>query len=301
MGLATNAFTTYHSVGNREDLIDVITNISPVDTWVTTNSGSGRADAIKHEWQTDALAAVGSNATLEGDDLSSSAITPTSRLQNSCQILRKSFTVTDTQEAIKKAGRASEIDYQTMKISKEMARDIEYALVVNSAEVTGTSAVARQMKGILGWIATNVTTASASTVDLTETLYNDNLALIWAQGGKPSNTLVGAYQKRRIDSFTTNTRNIMAEDQKLVAAVNLYQSSFGVIAVRLHHILNGASTTTIINLGDMELWRKAWLRPVVRQEIPRAGSARKFMMEAELTLESRQEKGSGKMTGFKGA
>jgi hypothetical protein len=301
MGLAANAFTSYHSVGNREDLIDVITNISPTDTWVLSNTGTSRAENIKHEWQTDALATAASNAVLEGDDLSSNAITPTSRLQNSCQILRKSFTVTDTQEALDKAGRASEIDYQTMKISKDMARDIEYALVINSAEVTGTTAAARQLKGILGWIATNVTTATASTEDLTETKFNDNLALIWAQGGKPSNTLVGAYQKRRIDSFTTNTRNIMAEDQKLVAAVNLYQSSFGVVAIRLHTILNSASTTTIINLGDPELWRKAWLRPVKTIEIPRAGSARKFMMEAELTLESRQEKGSGKMTGYKGA
>lgn len=301
MALATNAMTTYHAVGNREDLIDVITNISPVDTWVTTNIGTTRAEAIKHEWQTDALAAAASNATLEGDDLSSGAIVATSRLSNSCQILRKSFTVTDTQEAVKHAGRASEIDYQTMKISKELARDIEYALVINAVEVTGTSAVARQLKGILGWITTNVTTASASTVDLTETLLNDNLALVWAQGGKPSNTLVGSYQKRRIDTFTTNTRNIMAEEQKLVAAVNLYQSSYGVIAVRLHQILNGASTTTVINLGDPELWQKAWLRPVNRIEIPRAGSARKFMMEAELTLEARQEKGSGKITGLKGA
>lgn len=300
MGLATNAFTAYHAAGNREDLIDVITNISPTDTWVTTNIGSTRAENIKHEWQTDALATAASNATLEGDDLSSGAITATSRLSNSCQILRKSFTVTDTQEAIKHAGRASEIDYQTMKISKELARDIEYAVVVNAAEVTGTSGVARQMKGLLGWIATNNTTASATTVDLNETLLNDNLALIWAQGGKPSNAIVGSYQKRRIDSFTTNTRNIMAEDQKLVAAVNLYQSSYGVIAVRLHTILNSASTTTVIILGDLELWQKAWLRPVNRQEIPRAGSARKFMMEAELTLEARQEKGSGKITLLKG-
>jgi len=46
----------------------------------------------------------------------------------------------------------------------------------------------------------------------------------------------------------------------------------------------------------MGLWVKAWLRPVVREELARTGASRKYMIEAELTLEGRQEKGSGKIT-----
>lgn len=301
MGAPTNAFQTYQAVGNREDLIDVITNISPMETWFTSNSGTTKATAVKHEWQTDALAAAAANAVIEGDDLTASAITPTTRVQNSCQILRKSFIVTDTQEAVAKAGRASEIDYQTMKVTKELAKDIEYALVINASEVTGASGTARQLKGVIGWIATNTGSASATTVDITEAAFNANLALIWASGGKPMNALVGAYIKQKMDAFTTNTRQVMADDQKLVSAVNVYQSSFGVVALRLHHQINTTAPGTIVILGDMELWKKAYLRPVVRQEIPRSGAARKFMIEAELTLESRQEKGSGKLTGYKSA
>lgn len=301
MGLPTDTFTVYHSVGNREDLIEVITNISPVETWFTSHVGKDRATAIRHTWQTDALASPAANAMIEGDDATNVAITPTTTASNSCQILRKVFQVTTTQQAIKKAGRGNEVDYQTMKRSKELAQDIEYALLINSSEVTGTSGVARQLKGVLGWIATNVTTASASTVDLTESAFNDNLGLIWAQGGKPSYTLVGSYQKRKISGFTTNTRQITAEEKKLVSTVAIYESDFGVIQIMLHYIMNTSASTTILNLGSLDLWNTAWLRPVVREELAKTGSSDKYMMEAELTLESLQEKGSGKMTGYKGA
>ena len=301
MGLPTDTQTVYHTVGNREDLIDVITNISPVDTWFMSNIGSTRATAIKHEWQTDALGAAAENAQLEGDDFAAAAVVATARLQNSCQILVKVFQITETQQAVVSAGRGSEVDYQQTKRSKELARDIEYALLINAAEVTGTSAAARKMKGALGWIATNVTTASATTVDLTEAVYNDNLALIWAQGGFPSYTLVGVYQKRKIAGFTSNVRNINADSQKIVNTVSVYESDFGVIQVRLHQQLNTSAAGTVLNLGVLDLWKKAYLRPILTTKLAKTGSSDKYKIEAELTLESRNEKGSGKMTGYKSA
>lgn len=301
MTAPAGTFQTYQAIGNREDLIDVITNISPVDTWFTQVTGSVRATAVRHEWQTDALAAAAANAQIEGDDAVASNVTPTVRLQNSCQILWKVFQISETQQAVNAAGRENEMDYQTMKFAKELARDIEYALVINAAEVTGNATTARQMKGVLGWITTNVTTATATTVELTEAAYNDNLQLIWAQGGYPSFSLVGAHIKRVISAFTTNTRKIQAEEKKLVSAVNIYESDFGTIEIRLHQILNTVAAGTVINFGSMDLWNKAWLRPVLRTPLAKTGSSDKYKIEAELTLESRQEKGSGKLTGYKPA
>lgn len=301
MGVPASTFQTYQSIGNREDLIDVITNISPVDTWFTSNTANVRASAIRHEWQTDSLAAAGANAQIEGDDATNIAVVPTVRAGNSCQIIRKVFQITETQQAINKAGRGDEIDYQTMKFSKELAKDIEYALIINAAEVTGTAAIARQLKGVLGWIVTNVTTATATTQTLTETLLNDNLALIWAQGGLPYATLVSSGKKRAISGFSANsTRRIAADDRRLVNAIDIYESDFGTIMIRLHYEINATQPTTILNLGQMNLWAKAWLRPVKREALAKTGSSDRYMIEAELTLESRQEKGSGKMTGFAG-
>ena len=297
MSIPTNAYTTYESIGQREDLIDVITNISPMDTWFTSNSGTARATGRFHEWQTDALAAAAANATIEGDEAAASAITPSERAGNYTQILRKTFQITDTADMVDKAGRDSELGYQTQKNLKELARDIEYALIINSASASGASGTARQMKGVLGYIATNNTTGTGTGDEvLTEAMLNDNLQLIWAQGGQPSNVLCGAFQKRKISNFTTNTRNMNATEEKLVRSVDVYQSDFGILAIRLHHQINTTVAGTMVILGDMSLWKKAWLRPVKQQELARTGASTKMMIEAELTLESRQEKGSGKIT-----
>lgn len=297
MAIPANTFSTYAAIGNREDLIDVIENISPMDTWFTSNTGSGRSTARYHEWQRDALAASAANAVIEGDDATTVAIPPTTREGNYTQILRKVFQITDTQEVVDTAGRGSEVGYQTAMKIKELAKDIEYALIINASAVSGATGTARQLKGVLGWIATNVTTGTGTgTQALTESMLNDNLQLIWAQGGKPQNVLCGAFQKRVISAFTTNTRDVSADSKKLTSAVDIYQSDFGTLAIRLHHEINTTCPEKMIILGDMGLWKKAWLRPVKKDELARTGASRKFMIEAELTLESRAEAGSGKIT-----
>ncbi len=297
MAVPTNTLVSYSDTTIREDLIDVITNISPVDTWFLSNTGSGKATARYHEWPVDSLASPGANAVLEGDDATASAITPPTRTGNYTQILRKVFQISDSQEAFDKAGRGSDLSYQLEKHLTELATDIEYALIVNSTAVSGSASVARQMKGVLGWITTNVTTGTGTGSEpLTESMVNDNLQLIWSQGGKPSNVIVGAFQKRKFDSFTTNTRDIAASEKTLVAAVDVYKSSFGTLMVRLHHQMQTSAPDTVVIFGDMKLWRKAWARPVKPEKLARTGSSTKYMIEAELTLESRQEKGSGKIT-----
>lgn len=297
MAIPANTYTTYEAIGNREDLIDIITNISPVDTFVTSNTGSTRATARFHEWQTDALAAAGANTTIEGDTATTVAITPTARVGNYAQILRKVFQISDTQNAVDSAGRSNESAYQTAKNLRELARDIEYALIINSTSASGASGTARQLKGIVGWITTNNETGTGTGNEaLTESMLNDNLSTIWAAGGFPSTILCGAFQKRAISNFSTNTRNVAASAMELTRAVDIYQSDFGTVQVRLHHQINTTIPGTLIVLGDMNLWRKAWLRPVKREELARVSSSERFMIEAELTLESLQEKGSGKIT-----
>ncbi len=302
MAIPANTFKTFDAVGIREDLIDVITNIDPVDTFVTSNTGNKRAKNTYHEWQTDSLAAATANSVLEGNDATATAITPTTRVGNYTQILRKVFQITDTQEAVDTAGRGSEIAYQTAKKLKELARDIEYALVINTSASAGSSNAARTLKGMDGWISDNCTYGGASvgaSVTLSEGLVNDALQLVWADGGRPQYVLCGAFQKRQIDAMSTNTREIRADTKTLVSAVDIYKSSFGDLQIRLHHQVNTTIPAKVLILGDMDLWNKAWLRPVKREKLARTGSSTKYMIEAELTLESLQEKGSGKIVGLK--
>lgn len=290
-------FKTYEAVGNREDLTDVITNISPIDNWFQANTGTGKATATYHEWQTDALAAAGANAALEGAAFSDATLAATTRTGNYTQILKKEFKVSKTQDAVNSAGRKKEMAYQTEKKVKELSNDIEYALLINASAVAGDASTARQLKGVTGWITTNATDGGG-TADITEAILLDSLQDLWAAGGKPSTVLCGAFQKRSMSAFTTNTRYAMADEEKLTQAVDVYQSDFGVVVLRLHHIINTSVPDNIYIFGDMGLWSKSYLRPVVRKPEPFAGDADLYSMVAELTLECRQEKGSAILTNY---
>lgn len=304
MAIGTGSYQTYTTIGIREDLIDLITNISPSENWFTKNSGNGSAKQTYHEWQTDVLAAAGANAHVESEVASASAITPTVRTGNYTQILVKDFSVSDTNEAVVAAGRKSEIAYQKAKYMKELANDIEFALIVNSAAASGASATARQLKGVLGWVATNLTTATSATSAsaVNETEFNNTLALIWAQGGvDPFTVLVGGVQKRSISLFTgNNTRFNNIEKSKINSVVDVYESDFGKVVVKKHRVMNATGQLgKVLILGDMDLWKKAWLRQGSWEKLARTGAFSHYHIESELTLESLQEKGHGQMTGYK--
>lgn len=278
----------------------VITNIDPVDTWFQSNIGSTKATQRTHEWMLDALAAPASNAQIEGNQVSATAIVAPTRTSNQCQILGKYFAITETEEIVEKAGRDSEVAYQKTNKLKELANDMEYALLINASTVTGAVGTARQMKGVIGWLTTNVMTGTATSVGsnepLTEDVFNRALQLVWNTGGKPSNCLMGAFQKRKIDAFTTNVKNVNADENKLVNNVSIYESPFGTVALKIHHIMHTEAPDKLIIFGDMKLWKKAWMRPLKWKNLPYTGFAQFWGCEAELTLESRAETGSGIIT-----
>lgn len=118
---------------------------------------------------------------------------------------------------------------------------------------------------------------------------------MWAAGGYPEVCLSGAFQKRTISAFTTNTRYMVADENKLASAVDVYQSDFGTVQIRLHHQMNTTLPSKVFIFGDMSHWVKAWLRPVKKQQEPFAGDAELWTIRTELCLESRQEKGHGKI------
>ena len=294
MAIATNTYTTYDTTGMREDLIDVISNIDPVSTWFQSNIGNARASQRYHEWLLDSLAAPAANVQIEGNQLTATAIVPPVRSGNYCQILSKSFSITETEEVTDKAGRNSEVAYQKANKLKELANDIEYALIINASAVSGGTATARQLKGLSGWITSNnITGTGTESQPLTETLWNDGLQTVWNAGGKPSNCLMGAFQKRKVDAFTSNTKNVNADQNKLINHISIYESPFGTVALRIHHIMESDVPSKIFILGDMKLWKKAYLRPLQWKDLPYTGFARFLGCEAELTLESRAEAGSG--------
>ena len=155
MAQPTNTFDSYDAKGIREDLQDVIYDISPSETPFYSSVAKVTASNTYHEWQTDALRASADNKHVEGDDTVAEARTATSRLGNYTQIFKNAVTVPDTDSGLKKAGRAAEMAYQVLKVAKEQKLDIEKALFANNARVAGNSSTARELAGAPAWLITN--------------------------------------------------------------------------------------------------------------------------------------------------
>lgn len=289
----STAKLTYDAIGNREDLADVIFNISPTETPFLSRFGKVKAQATYHEWLTDSLATAAENKNIEGGDYSFTKPASRTRLGNYTQIHVTPVEVSDTQRSVDSAGLEDEFAYQMAKKMKEHARDIEYSLV-NGTGNSGTSGAGREMKGVLAWLTTNVETGTGTgNESLTEAMFNDLLQAIWTQGGMPDYAYANGYQKRQISSFTGgNTRNVGASEKEVIAGVDIYDSDFGRIKVIPHRFM----TASVVAVLQNDLWKVASLRPTKKVDVAKVGSATRAVIETELTLEAREEAGSGKAT-----
>ena len=305
MAQPTNTFDTYDSIGEREDLSDVIYNISPTDTPFLSSAAKTSSTAVLHEWQTDALAAAStSNAVIEGDEATLDAVTATTRLSNSCQIMDKTVVITGTQEAVDKAGRASEIAYQIAKKAKELKRDMEAQITTNNAEVTGSATAAREMGSLGAWVATNDVMGTSGTSGsvgntartdgtqrvFTESLLKSVIKSVWDEGGDPTMIMVGPFNKQKLSGFTGNsTRFDAGADATLYTSVDVYASDFGQLQV----VPNRFSRDRDCYVLDMNYWGIAFLRDFSMHELSKTGDSEKRQLLVEATLESRNEAASG--------
>ena len=306
MAQPTNTFDTYDSVGEREDLSDVIYSISPTDTPFLSSAAKTQATAVLHEWQTDSLAAAStSNAVIEGDEATLDASTATTRLSNSTQIMDKTVVITGTQESVDKAGRASELAYQIAKRAKELKRDMEATITGNIAEVAGNSTTARKMGTLGSWVTTNDDVASdgasgagagnAAHTDGTQRAFTEAqlksvIKSVWNAGGDPSMIMVGPFNKQKLSGFTGNsTRFDAGADATLYTSVDVYASDFGQLQV----VPNRFSRDRDAYVLDMEYWGIAFLRDFSMHELAKTGDSEKKQLLVEFTLEVRNEAAHG--------
>ena len=299
--MPANAFLTTTAIGGREDLVDVIYNTAPTDTPFISAIDKVKAEAVTHEWQRDVLTAPANNAVAEGADASYTAITPTQRLSNQTQISRKTFSISDTQERVSKAGRKSEIRYQLVKQGKELRKDMELALIENPTLTTGAT---RQTRGLRGWIVTgsssgatgaapNFSTNTAPTDGtlrtFTEALLRSAVLSAYTNGGNPTMLMVHPSIKQNISAtFTGNgTKFNKGEAKDLWTAWDVIQTDFGVLDVVPNRVMSRTREAYVI---DPEMCALAVLRDMEDQELARIGSARNYMLETEYALEVREER-----------
>ena len=298
MAELTNVFTTHTAIGNKEDLSDFITNISPEEAPAYDRLGSVNASAVLHEWQVDVLRAATSNAQTEGKQFSATAITPTVRINNRVQTFTEEFTVSTIQEKVSKAGRAKESAYQMDKAAKALKRDFEYTLWNLGADATGadgSAGLGRKMKDIHAWISGTNNTGCVSTLTadasatMTETEFNKSWQMIWAQGGKPNAVYCAGNLKRLISGWGTSTSRVWSGEKKITNTVGVYEGDYGILETVLDRYTNAKA----VYLVQEDLFKKATLEPVQWRNLGVLGLGTSFMLYTTWTVESRNASGSG--------
>lgn len=264
-----------------------------------SNIGKKKINSKYHEWLIETLTAAANCAVTEGNDAVLADGHVQTRVGNYTQVAAKWFSVSDTLEAIDKAGRKSEIAHNTTLFLKELARDMEYGLLNNAS---ATSSDPRSAMGAKGWITTNCTsfTTGTSVTTLTETLFNDAIANCWTQGGNPGMVLAPMKLKRKISAFTGNsklTTNVDAEAKKIILSVDYYESDAGVIKVYATRFLatdDAASYDSILIL-EKEKWQLGTLQGLKTEKLAKTGLSTKIQMSTEYTLISLQEAASARI------
>jgi hypothetical protein len=304
-------FSSYELVGAKEDISDVITNISPRKTPFQTAIGSEKVTQKLFQWQEDSLRATADNAQGEGFDATYITVNATAMRQNVTQIFAEAVQVSGTVDATSTYGRARESAYQLAKSAAQVKRDLEFAMVgQNTVLNAGTTpngtntprhfASYSQLLTVAGNVAYAGVGNTVSEANLLTALQN-----CWNNGAEPSVISVTAANSITVAGFAKAAgryRTIVDANSgsgKVVNAVDLYVSPFGQVKVVLNRFQKSSWTLVF----DPEMWVKATLRPWFRETLAKTGDSLKQMIVGEFSLKHKNFLASslvvdGATTGF---
>lgn len=310
MAQPSYTFDSYDAVGIREDLSNVIYDISPDETPFYSKTKKGKASNTYTEWQTDALRSSAANAHIEGDDTTAEARTATTRKGNYTQIFKNAVVIPDTDEGLDKAGRAREMAYHVLKVAKEQKLDIEKALFDNNARVAGDGSTARELAGAPAWLITNINFQSgnsganptgdgtdARTDDGTptafsQTKFDDVMKQIWDSGGKPDTVYLSSFQMNVALGFTGNNNQrstVQANGEKVIKSLAVYVTPWGTV----EFMPSRENRSRDVFIMQDNMWEVAILRGTKNTELAKTGDNTKRQVVTELTLKCLNEKAHG--------
>lgn len=312
MAQPTNTYDSYDGAnGNREDIADIIFDISPEETPFLSAIKKTKASATLHQWVTDSLdSPSATNAHVDGDDAQPGVTNAPNRYTNNTQILKKHVVVSGTQEKVKKVGRNSEVAYQLPRKLLALRTDCESSMIggaaIGNPKVGGSDSVAREMGSIYTYLTSNLSlgsgTGAASTGDgsdamvagtarpLTEGLLTTVLSSCYSNGGKPSLLFVSPTNRAIVSSFAGNgTRYVSTDDKKLTTSIDVYEGDFATLKVMpSRHI----ASTNVLAI-DPEMVAAAELRPVDTYDLAKTGDSYRKEVVWETTLEVCNEAAHG--------
>lgn len=289
MAQLSGTLHTYMETVKREDILDEIQDISPDDNPLTTTLGVEAVSQVTHQWPEMYISRDSSNdASVQGDDNSFSDLTTATMRDNITQIIKKPFAVTETEIVVNKVSPKDAYARELGFAMRRLKNSMEYA-VIRGSKVSGASGVAPTMSGFINQVAgIGSSSLRPSGTSMTENEFNDQFTLSWnaTDSFVADLVLLSGNLKRDVSLFTAgNTRNVAADDKKLVRAISVYESDFGMHEIRAHKDMPAAATTTGHGMLMLrkELCKIGYLRRP--KHVPNAitGDNKKGHVVAELT------------------
>ena len=306
---------TDESIGQREELKDVIWRITPTDTPFLSNMSRGSAEATLFEWQTDTLAAVSADVAIEGAIATYAAGAPTTRVFNRTQINEKTAEVSRTLEQVSKAGRGSEMALQELKRGQELKKDLEHQLVgIHNAQNAGGASTARETASYITWMNANFSNATGGspatptgdgtdtgTVGTTARVFGEPLLgaivdSVYASGGNPDIIMCNTFQKRKLSGFTGNASvtNIERDTGVVSNSVSVYESDYGTMNV----VPNRICKITDVLVYQKDMWELSVLSDMKSTEMAKIGDSDRKQIVMESGLYSKNGDASGIIVGL---
>jgi len=310
-GTNSNMFESYDQIGKREDVSDVISDITPTFTPFQSSVGSEAIKNILFQWQEDALRAVKTNAQVEGAAFPINPITPTVMRSNTTQIMTEGFQITRTADKVATYGRARETAYQTVKAGKALKRDFENALVGTGQTMNvGADGTARTFAGVQAQIAPaniiqapTVSDSQAATVPLTEDMVMAANELGYNAGAEFKIIQIKPSDAIRFANFALTTSTASGGDgngrirdvgtgTSIVNVIDVYRSPYGTQKV----VLNRFQRATDALFYDPTNWKIAVFDPWTRKVLPSISDATQMAIVGEYSLKHSNQLASALVT-----
>ena len=298
----------------REDLGNVIFNVTPFMTPFTSGIAQTKATADNHEWLTDTYAdSVSSNAAIEAEKVDSSEGSERTRKGNYVQIATKGVTVTKKAEMFDRAGvPGKEMAYQLMKKGKELQMDVEKQVLSNQIKVIPTNAAAGVSATVSSWILANQVVSGTGGVKntastgltiptpgtseaMTQANLDELLDGVWNNSGDFSSakimgsagTISTLRNNAEVSKGISTDVTTNAADGEIINRVAVYVSQFGPIAV----VPNKHMPADTLYVLDYSTWGLAFAggKKMHTTDIATQASAEQKLLECYYTLEARSE------------
>ncbi len=284
-GLKFRIGTLFKFAGNNPEVLQV--TLVATDT-LTVVRGYGSTSDPGTSYTAPAVIEIISHPAQEDADFSADSPNIRTKDYNYTQVFTGGISVSDTQEAVDKAGVDSEVTYQTQVKLMEKMRELNIGIIkgIRSADA-GSDTSYRSMGGLVEFLSQATgNAADASAASISESLILARMQAIYDDGGNVDTLFVGATQKRKISDFWKDARR--RDTETAGAVINEYETDFGVVRVVLERYL-GTDKALFVDSSRVKVMPLTGLAMGMK-EIARTGRARKYMIDGEYTLEVRNAK-----------